>query len=311
MSAPARLAHLAAAAALLVAGIAGWRAERAEVAAHADAGAGIAAEAAASLDAAAHERVRTDTDADFAPLREALRAVKEKHELRDELYTLRRVSAAETEFVVMTNESPYVGHRYAVRPEMRAVFDGAARGVTRLYGDDHGHWISGYAPVRAADGKVVAIVDVARRSDDLLAARWRRAGTALCAAVAAWIAARVGVTLAGSGARPAVALRALFTGRLATRIGLGSAFAVLLAAAVIVALDFRDAKADLAQRLGDQLTTAVRVGAGRIDAATHAAWRRPTPRPRPSSTRCRWNCAGSRRRPISRARSTPSAATER
>lgn len=80
----------------------------------------------------------------------------------------------------------------------------------------------------------------------------------------------MGVTLAGSGARPAVALRALFTGRLATRIGLGSAFAVLLAAAVIVALDFRDAKADLAQRLGDQLTTAVRVGAGRIDAATHA-----------------------------------------
>jgi class 3 adenylate cyclase len=272
VTASSRPAQLAAVAALVAVGAAGWRAERAEVAARAAAGAGIAAEAAAHLDAAAHERVRADSDPDFGPLREALRAVKEKHELRDELYTLRKASETETEteFVVMTNESPYVGHRYLVRAEMRSVFDGAERGVTGLYGDEHGRWISGYAPVRAADGKVVAIVDVARRSDDVVAARWRRVGTALVAAVGAWIAVRVASALAASGSRPAAALRALVAGRLATRIGLGSAFAVLLAAAVIVVLDHRDAKADLTQRLGDQLTTAVRVGAGRVDPAMHA-----------------------------------------
>lgn len=66
-------------------------------------------------------------------------------------------------------------------------------------------------------------------------------------------------------------LRRAVMGRLASRIGLSSAVAVLVAAAIIVALDFRDARADLVQRLGDNLETAVRVGADRVDVSQHFA----------------------------------------
>ena len=128
----------------------------------------IAQTAALFVDGEAHERVRGAGDsggADFQGLRAVLERVRRENELReDQIYTLRPVGGGAFEFVVMLQERSFIGDRYTPPPATREIVrwvlaDGKAR-YAPLYRDEHGTYVSAYAPIRDRAGKVVAILEV-------------------------------------------------------------------------------------------------------------------------------------------------------
>jgi len=120
----------------------------------------IAVTAAARLDGDEHARIRSPTDPEFQRLRRQLRRVKEENGLETALYTLAPSGPRTTRFVVMTNSTPFVGDPYSYRSEMRATFESGRATTTGVYEDEHGTWLSAYAPIRAADGRVVGLLEV-------------------------------------------------------------------------------------------------------------------------------------------------------
>lgn len=85
----------------------------------------------------------------------------------EEIYVLRPVADGEpfeVEFVVMTHDEPFIGNRYTIRPENRVAYLAALQGRevthTGIYEDEHGTWISGYAPIFGSDGQTVALLEV-------------------------------------------------------------------------------------------------------------------------------------------------------
>lgn len=235
--------------------------------------ASIAGEAAARLDAMTHAAVQTPEDAGseaFLAQRDVLRAVQQAHDLGTPLYTLRQTGDDETRFVVMTNETPFIGDTYALRGEMAPVFAGdAERGTTGLYGDDHGHWISGYAAVGGRDGAVEAIVSVDRPSSDLAAAR-RRA--LLLSALLAVVAGLLGALADPAQLRalgPVRFVRRVALGSLSMRIGLAGSLVVLLAVGIVSALDHQAARRELVEHSKHELTAAVQLGVLHVDPALH------------------------------------------
>ncbi len=224
----------------------------------------IAAEAAARIDGDAHAAVHSADDPAFDEIRHVLRDTLDRHDIRSPIYTLRPVDKA-TEFVVMTNETPFVGDRYVVRPEMRAVFESGTTGRTGIYGDDHGRWISGYAPVMRRDGTVEALVEVdepaeayvSRQLGGLAYATFAGAGAYLLASLSGWVS-RLGFVRG---------LRALVVGRVATRIGLGGAIAVVLAVGVMSYIDHKDAEYQLAEDIRGRLLVAARLTAPALSPA--------------------------------------------
>src|SRR5260370_855617 len=63
-------------------------------------------------------------------------------------------------FLATSNSTPYWRHTYEYRPEMAAaLFEGRAAS-THLYTDEHGAWISAYAPLFDAEQRVVALLEV-------------------------------------------------------------------------------------------------------------------------------------------------------
>lgn len=105
---------------------------------------------------------------EFKKAKERLERIRRRADLSPaEIYVLRPVADGapyEAEFVVMTHETPFVGSRYFIRPENRGAYDSALRSgavmTTGIYQDEHGHWISGYAPVIDASGRTVALLEV-------------------------------------------------------------------------------------------------------------------------------------------------------
>jgi len=237
---------------------------------------GIASEAAGQLDAAAHETIRSDADAtgpEFVALRDTLRRVQDAHHhllLGAEVYTLRRVGDDRAcAFVVMTNPRPFVGAPYTCIPAMDTVWNTGGKGKTGLYRSPNGVWVSGFAPLLGADGDVVALVEVDRSADDFLQRRVRGLLLGLILGlIGAGLAAVVPGRLKFTDG-PRRFLRHLLLGRLATRIGLGGAVAVLVAVSVVGVLDHREDRARLLESVSDRLLTAVEIGAVRIDPDLH------------------------------------------
>ncbi|RMF56175.1 MAG: hypothetical protein D6748_14150, partial [Calditrichaeota bacterium] len=62
------------------------------------------------------------------------------------IYTFRQISDDSLEFTVMLDER-YVGHRYAIRPEMRPTLEKGIPSYTGIYEDENGIWVSAYAPI--------------------------------------------------------------------------------------------------------------------------------------------------------------------
>lgn len=238
----------------------------------------IAAEAAADLDARSQEAIRDPEDAEspaFLRQRAALRRVAERHGLSAPMYTLRpamdEAGRPTTTFVVMTNVTPYIGHAYALRDEMRPVFERGERSRTGLYRSDTGLWISGYAPIRQSDGQVVALVSADRPSEDLAADRLRGLfAAALLAGVAAWLSTLL-PALGRVRQGPISALRRLFTSRLSARIGLAGTASVLVAVVLIAVNDYRLERQDQLDQLRRHLASTAALAAMQIDVEAHQA----------------------------------------
>ncbi|MBC8010276.1 MAG: adenylate/guanylate cyclase domain-containing protein, partial [Burkholderiales bacterium] len=126
---------------------------------------------AVALDGDAIALIEIEPDAltpQFAEEKRKLEALRVFNNLTpDEIYVLRPAPGGgvdEAEFVVMTDAEPFVGNRYMIREENREAYHVALReGVvthTDIYTDEHGTWISGYAPIRNAAGAVVALLEV-------------------------------------------------------------------------------------------------------------------------------------------------------
>ncbi|MBI1852995.1 MAG: HAMP domain-containing histidine kinase [Planctomycetes bacterium] len=137
----------------------------------------IARTTALGIDAESHERIRGFGAADmleFRRLREYLRATRRVNDLSTETFTLRPCSSNdEMQFVVMTNETPFVGSTCPLRPEMTRGLAERRATSTEPYSNARGSWISAYAPVIDPAGNAVALVEIDRTVDEF-AERLRR-----------------------------------------------------------------------------------------------------------------------------------------
>jgi len=124
--------------------------------------AGVARTAALMIDGSKHEEIVSPEDfriPEFKQIRSILRSVMKENGFTAPIYTLRRVKNT-TEFVVMTDDPPYIGNRYQLREEMIPVFERGEATFTPLYTDQHGTWISAYAPIKTSRGDIVGLLDI-------------------------------------------------------------------------------------------------------------------------------------------------------
>ena len=120
---------------------------------------------------------------DARRLHAALQRIATDNGLTNPIYTIRLRPTARSEvteapdqphpdameFVLSSSDAPYWLHGYAYKPEMRqALFDGKPA-VAQPYTDQHGQWISAYAPITGGDGRVVALLEVDAPLSSLLA----------------------------------------------------------------------------------------------------------------------------------------------
>ena len=223
----------------------------------------VASEAAGAIDGDAHAGITSVDDPAFAQVRHVLRDTLDRHRLVSPMYTL-APGGSGTRFVVMTNEVPYSGDRYVLRDQMRPVFERGETSRTGVYGDGHGYWVSGYAPIKASDGRVVALVEVDEPGGGYVSRRLMGLAFGSFAGAFAFVlmllvpqVARLGVVKG---------LRHLLLGRLATRIGLGGAFAVVLAVGFVSYSDHREARNGVVERVRTRLAVVVSMTAPQLSA---------------------------------------------
>ncbi len=177
----------------------------------------IARTGALLVDGDAHQSVvasgRNDTE-EYAALRRQLARIQETNQLRDPVYTLSHVQGDLARFAVISTGQEPVGKEYrlapAIQATLRRVLDEGVAAYTDIYANEHGTWITGFAPIRNAGGKTVAALDVDFRADvylDALAAVRRRLYVHSLAAAA--LALGAGLLLARRITRPLAQLAAL------------------------------------------------------------------------------------------------------
>jgi two-component system NtrC family sensor kinase len=173
----------------------------------------IARTGAVFLDGDAHQRVaatRDKSSSDYRQLRQVLDRVKAENQLGDDVYTLEPVSDTLTRFIVITNDSTPIGEEYRLSPETMPLVQRVLReGVSvysPIYMNEHGRWLTAFAPIRDGQGRVVAVLDVDYRADvfwrELRAIRWRILGFSVAGALVAlaaglWYARRIARPLEG------------------------------------------------------------------------------------------------------------------
>lgn len=136
----------------------------------------IAKTAALRISGEDHHRVRTAGDEntpEFERIREYLSGVMRENDLTPEtIYTFHASPSGNLTFGVMLHETPFIGDYYPV-PEnnmflVKQALAGESR-FTRLYTDEHGSWISGYAPIRDREGEVIGLLAVDYKVDRFIA----------------------------------------------------------------------------------------------------------------------------------------------
>ncbi len=157
------------------------------------------------VDPALHVEVGRTGDAAtpaFHALQGQLRRIQHAADLQSPVYTLRRDGEL-VRFVGMTNEQPFVGDPYELRPGVRATFEGAGLGTDGPYTDAHGTWISAWAPLLDDTGRVVGVLQADQDVGAAVAALWNRTlARAVFALVGVGVAFLVGALLARSIALP-------------------------------------------------------------------------------------------------------------
>jgi class 3 adenylate cyclase len=166
----------------------------------------VAALAAQQVQAPRHSKLRTRADEDapaYREVKEVLKGVRDRVEGLRFVYTMRRQPDGRVVFVVDAEEEEgersHVGDPYESPTEdMLAAFEAPhrVRVERRFTRDRWGTWLSGFAPVLAADGSLEAIVGVDVSAAEVLAYERRLlvsvvlAGAVVCAVViliALWV----------------------------------------------------------------------------------------------------------------------------
>lgn len=121
----------------------------------------IAATAATAIDGDVHESIQSADHSEFARIRDALRKIEIANGLESPIYTLRpQRNGDDWEFVVMTNEEPFVGTPYSGPPELYEALSAGASHSSDIYRSENGTWLSGFAPIHNSAGAVVGVVEV-------------------------------------------------------------------------------------------------------------------------------------------------------
>jgi len=131
----------------------------------------IASTAALEIDGTLHDQITAKGDEDseaFKVIRDHLRRVKEANGLKEEIYTFRRVGS-ELQFVAMSHEKPFIGDTYTIRKEMLPTLNDGRPAHTSAYSDEHGEWISAYAPILDQQGHASGLLEVDIRVGEFLA----------------------------------------------------------------------------------------------------------------------------------------------
>lgn len=143
------------------------------------------------------------------------------------MYTLSGVEGVRARFAVISHGREPVGKQYDLAPEIRPilqrVLSEGTPAYTDVYTNEHGTWMTAFAPIRNARGQTVAALDVDFRADvylaELAAVRRRFYLHAVAGAVLALVA---GVVLARQITRPlgqlTVLARSVVEGDLTTRV---------------------------------------------------------------------------------------------
>lgn len=111
------------------------------------------------------------SDSLSAPIFQLLKAVKNKNKLNTDIYTLFLDAHEGSEKVFMgliSGETQYYRHAYFSHPkELLLYFNEGA--VLPSYEDEHGTWLSAFAPIKNSKGETVAVVQADERFDEFLA----------------------------------------------------------------------------------------------------------------------------------------------
>ncbi|HYB72983.1 MAG TPA: HD domain-containing phosphohydrolase [Candidatus Sulfotelmatobacter sp.] len=138
----------------------------------------IARTGALLIDGEQHQAVlaagRSDTPA-YGTIRAQLLRIQQANALHDAVYTLVDIREEWARFAVISQGPTPLGEEYhlapAIRPILRRVMAEGTAAYTDIYGNEHGTWITAFAPVRDAAGRTVAVLDVDYRADVYLAER--------------------------------------------------------------------------------------------------------------------------------------------
>jgi HAMP domain-containing protein len=180
----------------------------------------IARTGALLVDGDVHQSVvesgRNDT-AEYARLHRELARIEETNQLADPVYTLSNVEREMARFAVISNGREPVGKEYrlapAIQPILRRVLDQGVAAYTDVYTNEHGTWITAFAPIRDSSGRTVAALDVDFRADvylgELAGVRRR---LYLHSAAAAVLALGAGLLVARHITRPLAQVTALARG---------------------------------------------------------------------------------------------------
>lgn len=186
------------------------------------------------LDGDLHQTVvkagRNDTEA-YQTIRAQLKQIQETNRLGDPVYTIVDVMGEKARFAVISQGAVSVGKPYQLAPSIqpilvRVLAEGAAA-YTDIYQNEHGVWITAFAPILNEAGQTVAVLDVDFRADvylaELGAVRRRLYLHSLAAALVALVA---GGLLARQITRPvaqlAASARKVVEGDLTTRVHIDS-----------------------------------------------------------------------------------------
>jgi len=190
----------------------------------------IARTGALFLDGDAHQRVVATLEKsspEYRQLRQTLDRMRTANQLAEDVYTLEPVSETLTRFIVITNDTTRIGEEYRLSPEtiplVRRVLREGVSLYSPIYTNQHGIWLTAFAPVRDRQGRVVAVLDVDYRADvfwrELRNIRWRILGFSLAGALVAlaaglWYARRIARPLEGMALQAREVAQGDFTRRL-------------------------------------------------------------------------------------------------
>ena len=153
----------------------------------------------------------------YETIRSQLTKIQGTNQLKDPVYTLVDVRGDTARFAVISMWDVPLGEPYRLVPDIQPVLqrvlkDGAAA-YTDIYRNEHGTWITAFAPVKNAAGQTVAALDVDFRADvylaELAAVRRRLYLHSLAAGV---LALGAGILLARHITRPLAQLATVARG---------------------------------------------------------------------------------------------------